>query len=450
MPANSVGPAESRPLVDSEGVWRNSDFMKFWGGQSISLFGSQVTNLALPLTAALTLQATPMQMGVLVAIQYAPFLLFGLFVGVWVDRLRRRPILMLANTGRGLLLGLIPVAALLGVLHIWQLYVVGFLVGVLTVFFDVAYQSYVPTLVGRPHLVEANSKVQISASTAALAGPSVGGLLVQWLSAPLAIALDAASFFVSAVFLSLIRKQEAGPPPGSERRSIWKEMGEGMRAVAAEPVLRAIVAGTATSNFFINMQISVRMLYVTRDLQMEPATLGFIFAAGSVGSLTAAFFAKRISRVAGVGPTIIGTQFLVGVSALVLPLTSGGFWFLIVTITASMMLWGFSMMTFDINQVSFRQAVIPDRLQGRMNASIRFVTWGVAPTGALLGGALGEVIGLRMTLLLGGVGVLFATLWTFFSPTRNLRQIPTETVAAEHEAAAPLAGASKAATRTPA
>lgn len=419
----------------SNQVWRNSDFLKFWSGQSISLVGSQITTLALPLAAAITLRATPMQMGVLVATQYLPFLLFGLFVGVWVDRLRRRPILIFANLGRGLLLGIIPVAAWLKVLRIEHLYAVGFLAGLLTVCFDVAYQSYLPTLVGRERLVEGNSKLQISSSTAALAGPSLGGMLVQWLSAPFAIAADAASFFMSAIFLCLIRKQETGPLTGSHRQGIWKEMREGLRLVLSNPILRAIVGGTATSNFFINVQISVRILYVTRSLHLEPATLGFIFATGSVGGLIAAIFAKRISSFAGIGPTLIGMQFLVGISALVLPLASGSFWILVLTILPSMILWGFAMMTYDINQVSFRQAVTPDRLQGRMNASIRFVTWGAAPPGALLGGVLGGMIGLRMTLLLGGIGVLCATLWTLFSPTRDLRRMPAEIMAVNPSAA---------------
>jgi MFS family permease len=448
MPPYSVCSDESYSRRDSNRVWRNSDFLKFWSGQSISLVGSQVTTLALPLTAAITLQATPMQMGVLVAIQYAPFLLFGLFVGVWVDRLRRRPILIFANIGRGLLLGIIPVAAWLGVLHIEQLYALGFLAGALTVCFDVAYQSYLPTLVGREHLVEGNSKLQLSSSGAFIAGPGLAGVLIQWLTAPLAIAVDAVSFFISAIFLCVIRKQETGPLLGSRRQGIWKEMGEGLRLVISNPILRAIVGGTATSNFFINLQISVRLLYVTRDLHLEPATLGFIFATGSLGGLTAAFFAKRISRFAGIGPTLIGMQFLVGISALVLPLASGGFWILVSTIVPSMILWGFAMMTYDITQISFRQAVTPDRLQGRMNASIRFVTWGAAPPGALLGGALGGVIGLRMTLLIGGIGVLCSALWTLFSPTRDLRRIPAEMMAAEPEAAASLDDPAKAATRT--
>jgi MFS family permease len=417
-------------------LYRNSDFVKLWSGQSISLVGSQVTMLALPLTAALTLHATAMQMGILTAVQYAPFLLFGLFVGVWVDRLRRRPILIAANLGRGLLLGLIPVAALLGVLRIDQLYVLGFLTGALTVCFDVAYQSYLPGLVGRGQLVEGNSKLLISSSTAAFVGPSLGGVLVQWLTAPVAIAIDAASFFASAFFLCLIRRPEPEPPPVS-RRGVWKEMGEGLRVVHSNRVLRAIVAGTATSNFFINMQISVRLLYVTHDLHLEPAALGFLFATASLGGLVAAVFARRISRLAGVGPTLIGTQLLVGICALALPFAGGGYWTLVGILMASMILWGFAMMTYDINEISFRQSITPDALLGRVNASIRFVTWGAALPGALLGGALGEVLGLRPTLFIGGGGVVCAALWTILSPARKLRHAVDAGAAPEVAASGP-------------
>jgi predicted MFS family arabinose efflux permease len=426
---------ECNSSKDSAGLYRNSDFLKFWSGQTISLFGSQVTTLALPLTAAITLQATPMQMGVLGAIQYAPSILLGLFFGVWVDRLRRRPILMFANVARGLLLGVIPLAALLGVLRIEQLFVLAFLTGSLTACFDVAYLSYLPTLIGRAQAVDGNSKLQISNSTAAIVGPGLAGVLVQWLTAPLAIAVDAASFFISAVFLSVIRKPEAPPSAGSQPQSIWKEIGEGWRLVLSNPIMRTLMVGTATSNFFINVQIAVRVIFVTRDLQLQPATLGFMFATGSLGGLMAAFFAKRISRVAGIGPTLIAMQFLVGISALVLPLASGGYWMLVLTIVPSIVLWGFAMMTYDINHFSFRQTVTPDRLQGRMTASIRLVTGGVALPGALLGGVLGGAVGLRTTLLVGGIGILSATLWTFFSPTRHLGQIPAEMIAEEPEAA---------------
>lgn len=421
-----------------EGLYRNSDFIKFWSGQSISLVGSQVTALALPLTAAITLQATAMQMGVLTAIQYAPFLLIGLFVGVWVDRLRRRPILIAANLGRGLLLGLIPVAALLGVLNIGQLYALGFLTGVLTVFFDVAYVSYLPGLVGREQLVEGNSKLQISFSTAAFVGPGLAGVLVQWLTAPVAIAVDAVSFFVSAVFLCLIRRHEPEPPPVSQR-GVWSEIREGLRPLISDPITLAIMVGTATSNFFINLQIAVRLLYITRDLRLGPAMLGFMFATASIGGLVAAVFARKISRFAGIGPTLICTQLLVGISALALPLAGGGYWTIIIIIMASMVLWGFAMMTYDITEISFRQFITPDTLLGRVSASRRLVTWGVALPGALLGGVLGETLGFRTTLFIGGGGVVCAALWTIFSPTRNLYHTTAGMAAAEASAAAPPA-----------
>jgi predicted MFS family arabinose efflux permease len=224
-------------------------------------------------------------------------------------------------------------------------------------------------------------------------------------------------------------------------------MGEGWRLVLSNSIMRALMVGTATSNFFINVQIAVRVIFVTRDLHLQPATLGFMFATGSLGALMAAFFAKRIARVAGIGPMLIAMQFLVGISALVLPLASGSYWILVITIVPSIILWGFAMMTYDILHFSFRQSVTPDRLQGRMTASIRMVTGGVALPGALLGGVLGGAVGLRMTLLIGGIGILCATLWTFFSPTRHLGQIPAEMIAEEPEAETSIDYSVKAAAR---
>ncbi|HEX8559655.1 MAG TPA: MFS transporter [Pyrinomonadaceae bacterium] len=412
------------------GLWGDSDFLKLWGGQTISLLGSQVTALAFPLTAVITFRASSMQLGALVACQYAPALLFGLFAGVWVDRMRRRPVLILTNVARGVLLGAVPAAALLGLLRIEHLYVLSLLTGALAIFFEVAYLSYLPTLIRHERLLEGNSKLQLSASASFVAGPGLAGLLVQWLTAPLALAVDAASFFISAAFFGAIRRPEPARPPGGEPKAVREEIAEGFRAVGADPVLRAIVSCTTTSNFFINMLVSIRLLYAARDLNLQPATIGFLFAAGSLGSLAAAACAGRISRSLGVGPTVIVMQLLVGVSALIIPLAGGGFPVMVATITGSLILWGFAMTTYDITQISYRQAVAPHRLLGRLNASIRFLAWGASVPGALLGGVMGEALGLRATLLVSAAGVLGASLWTLFSPARHLRQMPAGTTRA--------------------
>src|SRR5437867_8121574 len=228
------------------GLWQHPDFLKLWAGQTVSLLGSSVTGLALPLAAVLVLNATPAQMGIMRAAQYLPFLLLGLFAGVWVDRLRRRPVLILADAGRALLVGSIPVAALLGVLRIDVLYVVALLVGVLTVFFDVAYLAYVPSLVPRDSLTEGNSKLEVSRSFAGMAGPALAGALVQLVTAPVALVVDAASFLVSAASLSLIRTPEPKPAALAHGRSIWRDAGEGLRIVGGHPVLRTLAGQLAT------------------------------------------------------------------------------------------------------------------------------------------------------------------------------------------------------------
>src|SRR5437868_10909625 len=251
------------PSLAFSGLWRHSEFVKLWTGQTISLFGTEVSQLAIPLTAALVLNATPAQMGLLAALEYAPFLLLSLFAGVWVDRMYRRPVLIVADIGRALLLGSIPLSALLGLLRIEQLYVVGLMTGVLTVFFDVAYQSYLPVLVKREHLVEGNSKLEVSRSVAQIAGPGVAGALVQVITAPLAVLVDALSFVASVISLLLIRVREPAPVRhDGNAGSIWSELREGLDVVLGNPLLRSIAGCTGTSNLFGNGVMAVYVLYV--------------------------------------------------------------------------------------------------------------------------------------------------------------------------------------------
>jgi MFS family permease len=405
------------------GLWRHPDFMKLWVGETISLLGSQVTSLALPLTAALILKASAEQMGVLNATQFLPFLLVGLFAGAWVDRRQRRPVLIIGDIGRALLLATIPLAALAGALHMEQLYVIGFLVGVLTVFFDVAYQSYLPSLVGRAGLVEGNSKLELSRSITAIAGPGVAGLLVQILTAPIAIALDAFSFLASAFFLGRITTTEA-PPERHEQKHILREIAEGMGVVLGNPSLRAIAACTATSNLFSNISQTVFILYATRDLNLDAAALGVIYGIASVGGLLGALYVARVTRRFGLGYTIIGSMILGGLGWLFAPLASGSWLVAVPLIILGVSLNAFGGTIYNINQVSLRQTITPHRLLGRMNASMRFIVWGTIPVGALVGGWLGGAIGLRQTLVVGAVGSMLPSLWIIFSPVRGLREQP--------------------------
>src|SRR5919199_2128290 len=268
------------------GLWRHPDFVKLWSGQTISRFGSEISQLAIPLTAALVLGASPAQMGLLGAFEFAPFLLLSLFAGVWVDRVHRRPVLIVADVGRAILLGSIPAAALAGVLRIEQLYVVGLLTGVLTVFFDVAYQAYLAVLVKREHLVEGNSKLEVSRSVAQIAGPGVAGALVQLVTAPIAVVVDAISFVASVIFLLLIGAPEPAPvrQAGTDG-SVWSELREGLAVVIGNPLLRSIAGCTATSNLFGNAMQAIYVLYVTRELGLQPAVIGLIYAIRGPGAL---------------------------------------------------------------------------------------------------------------------------------------------------------------------
>ncbi|MGI8553664.1 MAG: MFS transporter [Dehalococcoidia bacterium] len=405
----------------SAGLWRHSEFNKLLAGQTISLFGSQVTFLALPLTAVLTLKANAAQMGLLGAAQYLPFLLVGLFAGVWVDRRRRRPILMWADLGRALLLGSIPLVALLGRLQMAQLYLIGFLTGILTIVFDVTHQSFLPALVGREELIAGNSRLQASASIAQIGGPGLAGIVVQIFTAPLAIFVDALSFLVSVLFLSLIRTPEPPVAPRAAGRSIWAEIGEGMRVVVGNPLLRAIAGCTATSNLFSFMMQAVLILYVTRELGMSPALIGIIFGVGSVGALLGSLLAGHVARRFGLGRAIIGGIALALFANLLIPLAAKPLNFAVPLLIAVELVGGIGSAVYNINQVSLRQSITPDRLLGRMNASMRFIVWGTIPAGSLIGGFLGKAIGLRPTITVAVIGDLLAILWVPLSPVRTLR-----------------------------
>lgn len=408
-----------------EGLWRHAEFVKLWVGQTISQFGTQVSQLAIPLTAALVLNATPAQMGLLAAVEFLPFLVLSLFAGVWVDRMRRRPILIVSDIGRAVLLGSIPLAALLGILRIEQLYVVGLLTGVFTVFFDVAYQSYLPVLVSREHLVEGNSKLEVSRSVAQIAGPGLAGALVQLITAPAAVLVDAISYVASVISLLFIHTLEPAPVrhSGSDG-SMWAELREGLGVVIWNPLLRSIAGCTATSNLFGNAVQAVFLLYVTRDLGLQPFVIGLILAVSGPGALLGAVIAGDVARRFGLGATIVGSVLLGGLANLLIPLAMGPTWVVTAVLMVSSFVAGLCNPIYNINQVSLRQAITPDHLQGRMNASMRFLVWGTIPIGALLGGSLGQLFGLYPTIVVMVLAELTAPAWVIFSPVRELRTQP--------------------------
>ena len=412
-------------LWPSGGLWRHSDFLKLWSAETISQFGTQVSQLALPLVAILVLDASAFQVATLGVVQFAPFILFTLPAGVWVDRLPRRPILIAGDFGRAALLATIPIAYVADVLTLAQLFVVGFVVGICTVFFDVAYQSYLPALVERDRIIEGNSKLEISRSAAQIGGPGLSGGLVELFTAPYAILVDAISFLGSGLFLLRIRAPEPPVTTAADgaKPSMRTELREGLRFVLGNPNLRAQAGCTSTSNFFSNVAFAVILVYLVRELGLSAGVIGLAFSLGSAGSLLAAFTAMRLSRRFGIGPTTIATGLLWGPSSLLVafaPVGNAAIPFLVCAVFVS----GFAIVVYNIVQVSYRQAICPPRLQGRMNSVMRFIVWGTIPLGGLVGGALATWIGLRETIVVGAVGGSLAVLWIVFSPQRHLREMP--------------------------
>ena len=406
---------------------RQPDFLKLWAAESISQFGTQVSLLAIPLIAALFLHVDPFAFSLLGVVEMLPFILISLPAGVWVDRLRRRPILIVGDLGRAVALLSIPVAYALGGLTIWQLYIVGFVNGVLTVFFDVAYQSYLPALVDREDILEGNSKLEISRSAAQIVGPGISGFLIGVITAPFAVVVDAISFLGSALFVFGIRKAEPVPerPKTADGKhpSMRSEIAAGLRYVLGSPYLRNIAACTGSSNLFGNLGFSIMILYLVRDLAFTPELLGIAFSVGSVGALLGAVTANRFGKRFGVGRTIVGS-ILVGSPPLLLIALAPANSMALVYVAASTFLGSFGSVVYNISQVSFRQAITPERMQGRMNATMRFIVWGTIPVGALLGGFLAGTIGLLQTIWVGAILSFLPVLPVLFSPVRSIREMP--------------------------
>jgi MFS family permease len=349
--------------------------------------------------------------------EFLPFLLFTLPAGVWVDRLPRRPILILANLGRAAALLSVPVAHWLGLLTIWQLYGVGFAVGVGTVFFDLAYMSYLPRLVRRAELLEGNAKLEMSRSVAQIGGPGLGGVLVSVLTAPVAIFVDAASYLISALLMGRIRTAEA-VAPRDERRSLRVELREGLGYVFRHPYQRGIVGAVAISNFFGQLVFAILLVFAVRELGLTAAAIGIILSLGSVGTLVAAVTARRVGDRLGVGRTVLVAAFLFGPGTLLIAVAPVDY--AEVFIVAAIAIVGYGGTLFNVTMISLVQAITPDRILGRANASRRFVVWGVIPVGGVVAGVLAETIGLRETIVVGSLGGLLAVVPILASPIRSL------------------------------
>jgi len=397
---------------------RHTDFNKLWVGQTISLLGSAVTMLALPSVAILALGAKPFQVGLLESAQFLAFPLLALPAGVWVDRLPRRPVMILADVGRALALGSVPLAWMLHDLSLLQLYVVALAVGVLTVFFDVAYQSYLPALIERRHLIEGNAKLEISRSASQIAGNGLGGALIQALGAPLSMLVDAMSFVASVISLAAIRAIETPAGKGLGKSDpFWAQLRAGMTIVFANPTLRSIAACTATSNLGNAMIGAVYLIFAYKSLHVAPAIVGGILAFGNLG-VVGAFSAGALARRFGLGRTLALCSLIFGVGELVPVLAV---WRLPVAfLLLGQLLLSFANPVYNVNQVSLRQAITPDELQGRMNATMRAIVWGTLPVGGVIGGALGNAIGVVPTIVVAGIIASSAALFIRFGQVYRL------------------------------
>ena len=403
-------------------LWRHRDFQRFWFGDTVSQFTAQVTVLALPTAAILTLGANAFQIGLLGTLQFLAFPVLGMFVGVWADRYRRRPIMILANLGRMIALGSIPLAAIFQLLSLNLLYLVAVVTGVCTVFFDVCYQSYLPVLIEKDDLVEGNSKLQLSASAGQVGGPAVAGFLIDLVGAAQAIAVDAAGFLTSALALLSIRKQEPKPET-TAHPDFFGEMKEGAQVVLGSRILRSIAGCTATSNLGSQMANVVLLIFAYNNLHLSPKLVGAIFSVGALGVLFGAWAAGSTSKKLGLGRSIVLSS-AASVGLLMVPLAL--FISPIVVLAVAEFIVGALVAVYNINQVSLRQAITADRLQGRMNATMRTIVWGTIPIGAFLGGVLGESIGVVQAIIIGAVISTLAFLWVLFSPVLALKAIPSQ------------------------
>jgi len=432
--------------VEKTSLWHNRNFVSLWTSETISQFGSQFTQLALPLTAVIILGATAEELGILGFAGSISWLLFGLLVGVFVDRHRKKRIMVTSNILRGSLLALIPIVAVLGLitrLGIPFLYAITFFIGFLQVFYDVTYQSYLPSLVQRDQLVEGNSRLQASASTAQVSGPTIAGIVISILTAPVTIAIDACSFFASAFSLSRIDHEEVIDEEIT-RPSIRSDIREGLHVVLKDSRLRMIAGCTGTSNFFSTAFQTIIPLYFILNTpdglgvskSLVGVTLGIIFSVGSIGALVGVAVSTRIASRIGVGPAIVLSALIFGVGGLPYYLSGSlvanplfsvvglNINWNILALMAGTFVISIGVVVYNINQVSLRQAIVPIRLQGRMNATMRFLVWGTIPLGALAGGLLGTFLGLRSAVGITILGVSLSFLWVLLSPVRSLRRIP--------------------------
>jgi predicted MFS family arabinose efflux permease len=411
-------------------LWRHRGFLRLWTGETASQFGEQFGNLAIPVIAVSVLGASSFEVGLLNTAQTLAFLVIGLPAGAWIDRWIKRRVMLRADLIRAMLLAVIPILWATHVLAFWQLLVVATAVGVCSVFFDVSYQSFIPNLVRNDQIGDANGKLETSAQVARIAGPAAAGGLLAILAAPLLLGVTAITYLFSFLALSTIRDTEIAKP-ADDRRPLVVEIKEGLAWVFRQPLLVRIVLGTSLSNLFGTIAMTMLPVLVLRELHLSPAVFGLIGSAGAVGGLLGAALTARIQKLIGEGHAIPISMLASGVAAFLMPLAALLPGAAIPLLIAGEFFFSAAVLVYNISQVSFRQRICPPPLLGRMNASIRFIVWGVLPIGSLLSGLFSVWFGVVPTiifgvlgqLVLGGIPVVFSALW-------RMRTLPTEMVAA--------------------
>jgi MFS family permease len=404
---------------------RQRPFRMLWAGQSISVLGDQVTAIALPLVAVITLNASAFQVGLLTALTWLPHLLLSLQAGEWLDRRSdRRRVMVAADFGRSLAILSIPLAYWAGLLTIYHLFAVAFAVGSLAVFFDLSWSTVFASIVPRRDFVEANARLSQSRGVAGGAGPAIGGLLVDVIRAPGALVVDALSFLASAWFVSRIEAVEPAPAP-RDTAGLFTRLSVGLRFLFRHPLMRASLLALVTVNAFNLMFSALFVLYATRELGVGPSVLGLIMASGAVGAIAGAIVAPRISRALGVGPALMLGIVLFPAPMILVPAAAGPDWLIVAMLFAAILFAMFGVMILDINGNAMLVAATPDRIRARVVGAHRTINYGVRPFGALVAGALASVIGIHATLWIATLGGLFAVFWLVFSPIPRIRDLPS-------------------------
>jgi MFS family permease len=412
-------------MTKSASIWKDKRFVWLWSGQTISSLGDQFSHLAIPVLAVTVLGASASDMGVLNAFGTASFLLVGLIAGAWVDRLAKKQVMLVADLVRFLALLTIPLLWTSHSLQMWHIFVVVGVVGLASVFFDVAAQSFIPVLLPKDNIGAANGAMETARQVTAVGGPSLVGFLLGFLRAPLLILVDSISFLVSAISLGFLRHQEAMPDK-AERQPLVREIAEGLKFVRGQKLIRTIALTTATNNLFGTMIFALMPLYILRTLGITTSQFGIMMSVGAVGGLLGAVLCNRLAKYFGEGPLIVGSAIVAGLAMLLMVSTSlapqPAQLPLLIT---SQFLESFVVLTYNITQVTARQRLCPPRLLGRMNATIRFFIWGVMPISSLVAGWIGNVYGVTTAMWIGAIGVLVSSAWVVFSPIRTMRELPS-------------------------